>query len=167
MRISVPQRGDHVRLVELACANAKEEAERVSTDYERTNKTLELLGSMLKLEHLPRRLESYDISNLGSDDIVASMVVFVDGNSSKKDYKRFKLRDMDGPNDYGSMQQVIERRFTHFLAGDKGFAERPDALLIDGGQVHADTVLRQLSSMGISIPVFGMSRMTDTGPVRW
>lgn len=156
VRISVPQRGDHVRLVELACANAKEEAERVSTDYERTNKTLELLGSMLKLEHLPRRLESYDISNLGSDDIVASMVVFVDGNSSKKDYKRFKLRDMDGPNDYGSMQQVIERRFTHFLAGDKGFAERPDALLIDGGQVHADTVLRQLSSMGISIPVFGM-----------
>lgn len=156
VRISVPQRGDHVHLVELACANAKEESERVSTDYERTNKTLELLGSMLKLEHLPRRLESYDISNLGSDDIVASMVVFVDGNSSKKDYKRFKLRDMDGPNDYGSMQQVIERRFTHFLAGDKGFAERPDALLIDGGQVHADTVLRQLSSMGISIPVFGM-----------
>lgn len=156
VRISVPQRGDHVRLVELACANAKEEAERVSTDYERTNKTLELLGSMLKLEHLPRRLESYDISNLGSDDIVASMVVFVDGSPSKKDYKRFKLRDMDGPNDYGSMQQVIERRFTHFLAGDKGFAERPDALLIDGGQVHADTVLRQLSSMGISIPVFGM-----------
>lgn len=156
VRISVPQRGDHVRLVELACANAKEEAERVSTDYERTNKTLELLGSMLKLEHSPRRLESYDISNLGSDDIVASMVVFVDGNSSKRDYKRFKLRDMDGPNDYGSMQQVIERRFTHFLAGDKGFAERPDALLIDGGQVHADTVLRQLSSMGISIPVFGM-----------
>ena len=63
---------------------------------------------------------------------------------------------MDGPDDYGSMQQVIERRFAHFLAGDKGFAERPDALLIDGGQVHADTVLRQISSMGISIPVFGM-----------
>ncbi len=156
VRISVPQRGDHVRLVELACTNAREEAERVSTDYERTNKTLELLGSMLKLEHLPRRLESYDISNMGSDDIVASMVVFVDGQPSKKDYKRFKLRDMDGPNDYGSMQQVIQRRFTHFLAGDKGFADRPDALLIDGGQVHADTVLRQISSMGISIPVFGM-----------
>lgn len=156
VRISVPQRGDHVRLVELACANAKEEAERISTDYERTNKTLELLGSMLKLEHLPKRLESYDISNMGSDDIVASMVVFVDGSPSKKDYKRFKLRDMEGPNDYGSMQQVIERRFTHYLAGDKGFDQRPDALLIDGGQVHADTVLRQISSMGLSIPVFGM-----------
>ena len=156
VRISVPQRGDHVRLVELACVNAKEEAERISTDYERTNKTLELLGSMLKLEHLPKRLESYDISNMGSDDIVASMVVFVDGSPSKKDYKRFKLRDMEGPNDYGSMQQVIERRFTHYLAGDKGFDQRPDALLIDGGQVHADTVLRQISSMGLSIPVFGM-----------
>ena len=124
--------------------------------YIRATYVVNWLGSMLKLENLPRRLESYDISNMGSDDIVASMVVFVDGQPSKKDYKRFKLRDMDGPDDYGSMQQVIERRFAHFLAGDKGFAERPDALLIDGGQVHADTVLRQISSMGISIPVFGM-----------
>lgn len=156
VRISVPQRGDHVRMVALANANAREEAERVSTDYERTNKTLELLGTMLKLETLPRRLEAYDISNLGSDDIVASMTVFVDGRPLKRDYKRFKLEGLEGPDDYGSMRQIIERRFTHFLAGDKGFAERPDALLIDGGTVHADTVRRQLSQMGLSIPVFGM-----------
>ncbi len=156
VRISVPQRGDHVRLVELANSNAREEAERVSTDYERTNKTLELLGTMLKLETLPRRLEAYDISNMGSDDIVASMTVFVDGQPLKRDYKRFKLEGLEGPDDYGSMRQIIERRFTHFLAGDKGFSDRPDALLIDGGVVHADTVRRQLSLMGLSIPVFGM-----------
>ncbi len=156
VRISVPQRGDHVRMVELACANAREESERVSTDYERTNKTLELLGSMLKLDVVPKRLEAYDISNMGNDDIVASMTVFVDGQPLKRDYKRFKLEGMDGPDDYGSMRQVIQRRFTHYLAGDQGFDQRPDALLIDGGTVHADTVRRQLSAMGLAIPVFGM-----------
>lgn len=156
VRISVPQRGDHVKMVELANANAREEAERVSTDYERVNKTLELLSAMLKLDKIPSRMEAYDISNLGSDDIVASMTVFVDGQPLKRDYKRFKLEGMEGPDDYGAMQQVIERRFQHFLDGDSGFDIRPDVLLIDGGTVHADTVRRQLSSMGLSIPVFGM-----------
>jgi excinuclease ABC subunit C len=156
VRISVPQRGDHVKLVKLACSNAREEAERVSTEAERTSKTLELLGSMLKLPTLPSRMEAYDISNLGSSDIVASMTVFVDGKPLKRDYKRFKLENMTGPDDYGSMRQVIERRFTHFLNGDQGFAQRPDLLLIDGGITHADTVRRQLAAMGLSIPVFGM-----------
>jgi excinuclease ABC subunit C len=156
VRISVPQRGDHVRLVELACANAREEAERVSTDYERVNKTLELLGAMLQLETPPKRLEAYDISNLGSEDIVASMTVFVDGQPLKRDYKRFRLEHMEHQDDYASMRQVIERRVTHFLAGDQGFDQRPDALLIDGGQVHAETVRRQLALMGLSIPIFGM-----------
>ena len=156
VRITVPQRGDHVKMVKLACSNAEEEAERVSTDYERTNKTLELLGTMLKLPSLPARLEAYDISNLGNQDIVASMTVFADGQPLKRDYKRFKLENMDMQDDYGAMRQVIERRFRHFLDGDKGFDQRPDALLIDGGEVHADTVQRQLSAMGLSIPVFGM-----------
>ena len=156
VRISVPRRGDHVRLVELACSNAREEAERVSTEAERVNKTLELLGSMLKLKSLPERMEAYDISNLGDSDIVASMTVFVGGQPSRKDYKRFKLKDMDGADDYASMRQVLERRFTHYLAGDKGFAERPDVLLIDGGTTHADTVRRQLDLMGLSIPIYGM-----------
>ena len=99
VRISVPQRGDHVKLVQLACSNAREEAERVSTDEERISKTIELLGSMLKLSELPNRMEAYDISNLGSDDIVASMTVFVGGQPSRKDYKRFKLEGLTGPDD--------------------------------------------------------------------
>lgn len=156
VRISVPQRGDHVKLVQLACSNAREEAERVSTEAERSSKTLELLGSMLKLPGLPERIEAYDISNLGSSDIVASMTVFCGGQPHKKDYKHFKLEGMTGPDDYGSMRQVIERRFTRFLAGDPGFSQRPDLLLIDGGITHADTVRRQIAAMGISIPVFGM-----------
>lgn len=156
VRISVPQRGDHVKLVQLACSNAKEEAERVSTETERISKTIELLGAMLKLPEFPRRMEAYDISNLGSDDIVASMTVFIDGQPSRKDYKRFKLADMNGPDDYASMRQIIARRFNHFLAGDRGFEVQPDVLLIDGGTTHADTVRHQLASMGLSLPVFGM-----------
>ncbi len=156
VRISVPQRGDHGKLVKLANANAREEAERVSTERERVSKTLELLGSMLGLSEPPERMEAYDISNLGSSDIVASMTVFVGGQPLKRDYKRFKLEGLAGPDDYGSMRQVIERRFTHFLAGDAGFDQRPDVLLIDGGVTHADTVRRQLTSMGLHIPVFGM-----------
>lgn len=156
VRISVPQRGDHAKLVHLACSNAKEEAERVSTDAERISKTLELLGNMLNLQATPRRMEAYDISNLGSSDIVASMTVFVGGQPSRRDYKRFKLDNMDGPDDYKSMRQVIERRFTHFLAGDPGFEVRPDVLLIDGGTTHADTVRRQIIAMGLTIPIFGM-----------
>ena len=156
VRISVPQRGDHVKLVNLACSNAREEAERVSTEAERISKTLELLGSMLKLPALPNRLEAYDISNLGNSDIVASMTVFVGGQPLKRDYKRFKLEGLTGPDDYGSMRQVIERRFEHYLAGDSGFDQRPDALLIDGGVTHAETVRRQITAMGLSIPVFGM-----------
>lgn len=156
VRISVPQRGDHVRLVQLACKNAQEEAERVSTDAERVSKTLELLGSMLKLSVVPKRMEAYDISNMGSDDIVASMTVFVDGQPSKKDYKRFKIEELSTPDDYESMRQVIQRRFTHYQAGDSGFSQRPDVLLIDGGVTHAETVRRQITAMGISVPVFGM-----------
>ena len=154
--ISVPQRGNHVRLVEIACSNAKEEAERVSTDAERISKTLELLASMLNLPKIPRRMEAYDISNLGASDIVASMTVFVDGRPLKRDYKRFKLKGLDGADDYQSMRQVIERRFTRYLSGDPGFDTVPDILLIDGGSVHANTVRAQITSMGIDIPVFGM-----------
>ena len=154
--ISKPQRGDHARLVELACRNAREESERVSTETERVSKTLELLAGMLNLPSIPGRMEAYDISNLGDTDIVASMTVFVNGKPRKKDYKRFKLKDMDGADDYGSMRQVIERRFRRYLAGDTGFDEKPDVLLIDGGITHADTVRRQITLMGLSIPVFGM-----------
>ena len=66
------------------------------------------------------------------------------------------MEELEGPDDYSSMRQVIQRRFQHFLNRDRGFDQRPDVLLIDGGTTHADTVRRQISAMGISIPVFGM-----------
>ena len=156
VRFSVPQRGDNRKLTELACSNAREEAERVSTEEERISGTLQLLGHMLGLPEAPRRIESYDISNLGSSDIVASMVVFQDGKPLKRDYRRFKIKDLILQNDYESMRQVLERRFLRFQAGDPGFSEKPDLLLIDGGSTHAAIVRDQINSMGLTIPTVGM-----------
>ena len=154
-KLRVPQRGDNVRLVELANANAREEAERITSKEEKTKGVLMLLGKMLNLP-APRRIEAIDISNISGTDIVASMVVFVDGKPKKGDYKRFSLRDLAGQDDYASMHQVITRRFAHFKAGDKGFAETPDLLLIDGGITHAQTALDALKCLDITVPVFGM-----------
>ena len=154
--ILVPQRGDGKRLSELAVKNAREEAERATSAAERLNGTLALLQSMLRLPEPLHRMEAYDISNTAGTDIVASMTVFVDGKPKKSDYKRFKLENMEDQDDYASMRQVLCRRFCHYLDGDKGFDERPDVLLIDGGAVHAETVREALETMGIRLPIFGM-----------
>jgi len=156
VQFHVPQRGKNRSLVELANKNAREEAERATTAAERISGTLRLLQSMLGLPKPPMRLEAYDISNIAGTDIVASMVVFVDGKPKKSDYKRFKLENMDEQDDYASMRQVVSRRFCHYLDGDKGFDERPDALLIDGGTVHAETVRETLAAMQLELPIFGM-----------
>ena len=154
-KLHVPQRGDNVRLVELACKNAFEEAERVTGREERVSATLELLGKMLAMEP-PGRIESFDISNISGTDIVASMVVFLDGKPGKSHYKRFKVEGLADQDDYASMHQVIKRRFSHYRAGDRGFEEAPDVLLIDGGITHARTAVTALEELGLSFPVFGM-----------
>ncbi len=153
--LRVPQRGDNMRLVELACKNAQEEAERITSKEERVSGTLVLLGKMLSMEP-PKRIESFDISNISGTDIVAAMVVFEDGKPKKSDYKRFKLENMAGQDDYGSMRQVLQRRFTHYKAGDAGFEKAPDLLLIDGGIVHANTAVEALAELDLTMPVFGM-----------
>ncbi len=152
----VPQRGDNAQLVELARENARREAERVTSKEERISGTLQLLGKMLSLETAPRRLESFDISNLAGTDIVASMVVFVDGKPCKKDYKRFKVEGLQDQDDYASMGQVVTRRFAHYKNGDSGFDQGPDVLLIDGGAAHAEIARSALEALGLDFPVFGM-----------
>ena len=156
VRLHVPQRGDNVRLVELAMKNAREEAERLNSREEKLLGRLKLLQNMTGLAELPRRLESYDISNIAGTDMVASMVVFRDGKSLKSAYRHFKLEGMDGQDDYGAMRQVLRRRFVHLQAGDKGFEEPPDALLIDGGVNHAEAVRQELQEIGVELPIFGM-----------
>ncbi len=154
-KLHVPQRGDNVRLVELACKNAFEEAERVTGKEERVSATLELLGKMLTIDP-PKRIESFDISNISGTDIVASMVVFCDGKPRKSDYKRFKVEGLSNQDDYASMHQVVKRRFSHYKAGDKGFEDAPDLLLIDGGMNHANIVVAALEELDLRFPVFGM-----------
>ena len=154
-RLRVPQRGDNMRLVELANKNAREEAEQVTGKEERISAVLTLLGKMLQMEP-PSRIESFDISNISGTDIVASMVVFQDGKPKKSDYKRFKLEGIQNQDDYASMHQVVKRRFAHYKEGDKGFGSAPDLLLIDGGIAHACKAVEALQELGLSFPVFGM-----------
>ena len=154
-KLRVPQRGDNAHLVALANKNALEEAKRVSSKEDKISGTLQLLGKMLSMDP-PIRIESFDISNISGTDIVASMVVFEDGKPKRGEYKRFKVEDLDGQDDYGSMRQVVRRRFIHYMQKDKGFDLTPDLLLIDGGIAHANAALEVLRELGISLPVLGM-----------
>lgn len=156
VRFVVGSRGDNLRLVSLANENAKEEAELATTAAERLSGTLKLLQELLQLPGYPRRMEAYDISNIAGTDIVASMTVFSDGKPKKSDYKRFKLEGLEDQDDYASMEQVLCRRFCHYLDGDKGFDEMPDLLLIDGGDKHARVVRDALLQMGLTPPIYGM-----------
>ncbi len=156
VNLVTPQRGAKMDLIKLANKNAVEEVERATSREERQSKLMELLGRMLDLETPPDRIESYDISNQGADDIVASMVVYVGGKPLKRDYRRFKLKDMEGPDDYASMEQVLTRRFQRYLDGDEKFSDLPDVLFIDGGQEHAKVALRVEEKLGLNIPIFGM-----------
>ena len=153
--IRVPQKGEKLRLVEMAANNAREEAERVTGLEERRNAVLSLFGDLIGIS-TPNRIESFDISNIAGTDIVASMVVFLDGKPRRSEYKRFKLKDMQGQDDYAAMRQVLTRRFTHFKQGDEGFCLAPDVLLIDGGVTHAMTARSVLETLGIQLPVFGV-----------
>ena len=156
VELVTPQRGAKMDLIRLANQNAREEVERATTREERQNKLLEALGKLLGLDKAPLRMESYDISNTGADDMVASMVVYVDGRPLKRDYRHFKIKDLQGPNDYASMEQVLTRRFKRYLDGDEKFADKPDLLLIDGGHEHVRVAARVLESMNLDIPAYGM-----------
>ena len=153
--LKVPQRGDNKRLVELANKNAKEEVLRITDKAERNRNAWNLLGKMVGIPQLSR-VESYDISNISGTDIVGSMVVFQNGKPKKSAYKRFKIENMPEQDDYASMKQMLTRRLQHLCAGDAGFEEAPDLLLIDGGINHARVAVQVLQAMDLNIPVFGM-----------
>ena len=153
--IKKPQRGDLFKLVQLALKNANDEAVRVTEKEDRSKTTLRIFKKMLTVDSL-ERIESFDISNLSGSDIVASMVVFINGTPSKSEYRLFKIINLDNPDDYASMYQVIFRRFSSYLQKEHGFDTLPNLLLIDGGAAHAATALKAIQALGIDIPVFGM-----------
>ena len=153
--ISVPVRGDKVRLIQMAQSNAQEEANRASNRDDRISASLTLLGKMLSIDS-PKRIESFDISNISGSDIVAGMVVFSNGKPLKSAYKRFKINSLPNQDDYASMQQVVTRRFLDLIDGKDGFDTPPDLILIDGGITHAAVTEDALKHLELSIPVFGM-----------
>ena len=153
--LSVPQRGDNRHLVALSCENAREEAQRLSDKEAHHTARLRLLGKKLGVENL-RRIEAFDISNLGNSDIVAGMVVFVDGKPRPSEYKKFKIQGISQADDYESMFQAVTRRLLRYQNGDESFALLPDVMLIDGGATHVATAKRALDFLEMQIPVFGM-----------
>ena len=155
--VHVPQRGEKAELRAMAQRNAQEEAERATTAAERVAHTLEVLGKMLNLPAPPERMESFDISNTGKSDIVASMVVYSGTRPLKSAYRRFRIKDLQGhPDDYASMQEVLRRRLQRAADGDEKFLPLPDVFLIDGGETHARAALEVAESFGVTVPIFGM-----------
>ena len=156
VEVATPRRGAKMDLIRMAGENAREECERVTTKEERTARILQVLAELLELAAPPRRIEAYDISNTGASDIVSAMTVFEDGKPKRGKYRFFKMKNLDGPDDYASMEQTLTRRFRRDRDGDEDFATRPDLLLIDGGSTHAAVAVRVLEDFGLDIPVFGM-----------
>ena len=155
--VHVPQRGEKAELRMMAQRNAAEEAERATSAEERVAYTLTLLEKMLNLPAPPRRMESFDISNTGRSDIVASMVVYSGVRPLKSAYRRFRIQSLKGhPDDYASMQEVLRRRLQRAADGDEKFLPLPDVFLIDGGETHAKAALMVAEEFGITIPIFGM-----------
>ncbi|MEG0036417.1 MAG: UvrB/UvrC motif-containing protein, partial [Oscillospiraceae bacterium] len=154
--VDVPQRGERRFMVEKAMLNAKEECVRATTAIQRRMKTLEWLRDTLQLEDIPRRIEAFDISNTGNFGMVASMTVFFNGRPLKKDYRKFKIKELQTQDDYNSMREVLTRRFKRYLEGDSSFSELPNLLLIDGGSTHAAVAEGVLRELSISLPVLGM-----------
>ncbi len=157
--VSAPKRGRYMRLAEIARANAEE---YLSIKVGRTAKeiaALDELAKMLGLKKTPLFIESYDISNLGSADMVAGMIVFENGRPCKRLYKRFSIKENTVQNDLACMQEVIRRRFRHYLdpeETDEGFKRLPDLILLDGGRNQLAAVRETLWELDIDIPVYGM-----------
>lgn len=159
VQITVPEKGEQKQLVQMCRSNAVQQLAQRSGRSAKSTAALDELATLLRLPAPPQYIEAYDISHHGGDAIVAGMVVFVDGKPSKRNYKRFSLRDMDSPDDYAALAQVLTRRFLRYEQekdAEEGFGRLPDLILLDGGigQVHA--VQPVLAQMGITVPLFGM-----------
>ncbi|MBR2343680.1 MAG: excinuclease ABC subunit UvrC [Clostridia bacterium] len=156
VEVKIPERGDGRALCAMALENAAEAARQTRLEGERDNKGLARLSELLGLAEIPERIEAYDISNIGDESITASMVVCVNGKLKKSDYRSFTVRKNEGRDDYASMREALSRRLSHIGDGTLSLGERPDLILLDGGEGHVSAVLPILREMELDIPVFGM-----------
>lgn len=150
------QRGEMRTLCELVYTNAQEKAKQYRIESEKDEGVLAKLAHVLGLEVYPERIEAYDISNIGSEHVTAGMIVCENAKFKKSDYRTFKIKSIEGTDDYASMREAISRRFDH-LDDEKGsFSAYPDLLLIDGGQTHVAAVNEVLREKGIDVKAIGM-----------
>ncbi len=158
VEIRHPERGAVKEICQTATKNAEEKARQSKLDAQKDESVLFRLAQLLRLECLPMRIEAYDISNIGSENITAGMVVFENGKPKKTDYRSFRIRSVVGQaDDYSSMREALQRRIRHLKEDQKGsFSEYPDLILVDGGRGHVSAVKEILKDEDVSIPVFGM-----------
>lgn len=169
--IKVPKKGTKEKLVELAAKNAEmvlsQDKEKIKREEGRTIGALKEIASLLELEGL-NRIEAFDISNINGFETVGSMIVYEKGKPKRSDYRKFKLRTVSGPDDYGSMYEVLTRRFTHGMKEQEERKERrleqeygsftrfPDLIMMDGGRGQVNVALKVLEELRLNIPVCGM-----------
>lgn len=170
--IKIPQKGEKKELLNMVRSNAKITLEQFKTkilqDKEINKISLTELAAVLQLEELPLRIEAYDISNIQGMDSVGTMVVFEEGKAKNSDYRRFKIKSVQGANDYDSMREILKRRFLHGLEEIKSIQERnlelskgkfsyfPDLIMMDGGKGQVNVAIEVLRELNIEIPVCGM-----------
>lgn len=169
VKFVVPKKGQKNRLVELAAKNAQmvleQDKDKIKREELRTIGAMNQIGEWLGLEHV-RRMEAFDISNISGFESVGSMVVYEDGRPKRNDYRKFKIKTVQGPNDYASMEEVLTRRFEHGLAEIQelqqdaenfgSFTRFPDLIMMDGGRGQVNVALAVLERLQLNIPVCGM-----------
>ena len=160
VHIRVPKKGTKEKLVELAKENAwmvlSKDRERIKREEGRTIGAVKEIEDWLGLKDIVR-MEAYDISNISGFESVGSMVVYEKGKPKRSDYRKFKIKWVQGPNDYASMEEVLTRRFTHESKDEyDSFSILPDLILMDGGRGQVNIARKVLGELGIDIPVCGM-----------
>lgn len=157
--IRTPERGELKKLCDMVYENAARHAYQYKEGREADEAVLVKLAQLLGLEVVPERIESFDISNYGKENITAGMVVAEEGKLKKSEYRLFKIKNItDKQDDYASMAEAVTRRFERAKQGDEGFAKLPDLILLDGGKGHVSVIKEVLKKMRIDIPVFGMAK---------
>lgn len=149
--VRLPERGNPKALCDMVLKDAHQHALAYRAESERDAETLVRLATLLELEVVPERIEAFDISNLGSEHITAGMVVLEKGKLLKREYRCYKIRSVDAPDDYASMREAVARRIAHAQE-----SPLPDLLLLDGGKGHVAAVQTVLDAAGLTLPVFGM-----------
>ncbi|MBI3910533.1 MAG: excinuclease ABC subunit UvrC [Armatimonadetes bacterium] len=165
VRILVPQRGEKRQLLEMAEKNAfvrmEERRSHLASDQAKAEEAMLELQEALALPNLPYRIEGFDVSHFQGAESVAAMVVFEAGQPKKTDYRRFKMRSVEGPNDFASIQEALRRRLQRAIDGDPKFAELPDLLLIDGGKGQLNAALEVTRELAVEIPAIGLAKQFE------